>query len=57
MFVTRRIDMLKIVLSLIGDWLAYRRAVSGGPARQRSPAGLGAVSIWPVEREAPLATQ
>lgn len=39
--------MLKIVLFLISDLVAYRRAVAGGARRTSS--GLGHVSIWPVE--------
>jgi hypothetical protein len=39
--------MLKIVLSLIGDWFAYRRAISGGMREPRR--GFGHVSVWPVD--------
>jgi hypothetical protein len=32
--------MLKIILALVADWSAYRRAISG------------AISVWPVETRA-----
>jgi hypothetical protein len=37
--------MLKILLSLVSDLIAYRRAMAG----DRLPSGFGQVSIWPIE--------
>lgn len=46
--------MLKLILALISDWRAYRRAMSWGAPAGFAWAGLslGDVSIWPVEAEA-----
>lgn len=49
--------MLKLVLTLLSDWNAYRRAMGRGESSGlfRRLCNLGEVSVWPLENWPTLA--